>query len=80
MRVLQGDSDRPWQFEIYNVDESRDKDMVKGCKLDKTGTVVMGNHRVYRREMECFENNDFLSSSGNRELGESIPIGNKINL
>lgn len=58
VRVLHGDSDRPWQFEIYNVDESRDKDMVKGCKLDKTGTVVMGNHRVYRMSASCQEERD----------------------
>ena len=56
VRVLHGDSDRPWQFEIYNVDESRDKDMVKGCKLDKTGTVVMGNHRVYRKDCYLLDN------------------------
>lgn len=42
------DSDRPWQFEIFNDCNIRDKDTVKGCKLDKSGTVVMGNHKVYR--------------------------------
>lgn len=42
------DSERPWQFEIFNDCNIRDKDTVKGCKLDKSGTVVMGNHKVYR--------------------------------
>ena len=39
------------QLEIYNESPSsleREKVVVKGCKLDKTGAVVMGNHKVYR--------------------------------
>ena len=45
------DKDRPWQLEIYNETPTsldREKVVVKGCKLDKTGAVVMGNHKVYR--------------------------------
>ena len=47
MRPVTGDTERPWQFEIYNIETSdtRERVKVKGCKLDKTGTVVMGNHK-----------------------------------
>ena len=50
VRILEEEkgSERPWQFEIFNDSNIRDKDTVKGCKLDKSGTVVMGNHKVYR--------------------------------
>ena len=46
------DKERPWQLEIYNesptTQQDRERMVVKGCKLDKTGAVVMGNHKVYR--------------------------------
>ena len=50
VRIVDGESggEGSWQFEIFNDGEIRDKEMVKGCKLDKNGTVVMGNHKVYR--------------------------------
>ena len=40
--------ERSWQFEIYNVGGGEARDTVKGCKLDRGGTVVMGHHKVYR--------------------------------
>ena len=58
VRLLSGDYERPWQFEIFNIDDTKDKDMVKGCKLDKTGTVVMGNHKVYRMSAASQEERD----------------------
>ena len=42
------DRDRPWQLEIYNEAVQATSAVVKGCKLDKTGAVVIGNHKVYR--------------------------------
>ena len=56
------DKDRPWQLEIYNESPSsqqdREKVVVKGCKLDKTGAVVMGNHKVYRMSAASREERD----------------------
>ena len=58
------DRDRPWQLEIYNesptstTQQDREKVVVKGCKLDKTGAVVMGNHKVYRMSAASEEERD----------------------
>ena len=55
------DKDRPWQLEIYNETPTsldREKVVVKGCKLDKTGAVVMGNHKVYRMSAASQEERD----------------------
>ena len=58
------DRDRPWQLEIYNesptstTQQDREKVVVKGCKLDKTGAVVMGNHKVYRMSAASQEERD----------------------
>ena len=56
------DKDRPWQLEIYNESPTttldKDKVVVKGCKLDKTGAVVMGNHKVYRMSAATQEERD----------------------
>ena len=55
------DKDRPWQLEIYNETPTsldREKVVVKGCKLDKTGAVVMGNHKVYRMSAASEEERD----------------------
>ena len=46
VRAVTGEGDRRWQFEIYS--SSKDTDTVKGCKTDKAGTVVVGNHKVYK--------------------------------
>ena len=49
VRVLGAEGgERSWQFEIYNVGGGEARDTVKGCKLDRGGTVVMGHHKVYR--------------------------------
>ena len=60
VRIVDGESggEGSWQFEIFNDGEIRDKDMVKGCKLDKNGTVVMGNHKVYRMSAASQEERD----------------------
>ena len=56
------DKERPWQLEIYNESPSSQQDrervVVKGCKLDKTGAVVMGNHKVYRMAAASREERD----------------------
>jgi len=46
VRPVSGEGDKQWQFEIINISQHRDT--VKGCKTDKAGTVVVGNHKVYR--------------------------------
>ena len=49
------------QLEIYNESPAsleREKVVVKGCKLDKTGAVVMGNHKVYRMSAASQEERD----------------------
>jgi len=44
VRPILGDGDKKWQFEI----KSNDKDVVKGCKTDKHGAIVIGNHTAYK--------------------------------
>jgi len=48
VRLVTDDTDRPWQLEIYNQSVQANTNTVKGCKLDKSGTVVIGRHKVYR--------------------------------
>ena len=44
VRSNYGVGDKKWQFEIA----SDNKDIVKGCKTDKQGAIVIGNHTVYK--------------------------------
>ena len=46
VREVAGDGERPWQFEIFSC--SPDSRLVKGCKKSKSGSLVRGNHKVYR--------------------------------
>jgi len=46
VRAVSGEGDKQWQFELFN--KSAAVNTVKGCKTDKAGTVVVGNHKVYK--------------------------------
>ena len=46
VRAVAGEGDKQWQFELFN--RSAAINTVKGCKTDKAGTVVVGNHKVYK--------------------------------
>ena len=52
------DKDRPWQLEIYNESVQATQATVKGCKLDKSGAVVIGRHKVYRMSAATREERD----------------------
>jgi len=52
VRPVTGESDRPWQFEIFSTVQA---DSVKGCKTDKAGAVVVGNHKVYKMSASTAE-------------------------
>jgi len=56
VRPVAGEGDRQWQFEIYSSDGAMDT--VKGCKTDKGGTVVVGNHKVYKMSANTEEERD----------------------
>ena len=56
VRPVAGEGDRQWQFEIYSSDGAMDT--VKGCKTDKAGAVVVGNHKVYKMAASTEEERD----------------------
>ena len=46
MKSCSGEGDKQWQLEISSSRGAMDT--VKGCKTDKAGAVVVGNHKVYK--------------------------------
>jgi len=56
VRVVDGEGDKKWQFELFSDDKA--VETVKGCKTDKAGAVVMGNHKVYKMAASSEEDRD----------------------
>ena len=56
VRVVDGEGDKKWQFELFSNDKA--VETVKGCKTDKAGAVVIGNHKVYKMAASTEEDRD----------------------
>ena len=56
MAACCGEGDKQWQLEISSSRGARV--MVKGCKTDKAGAVVVGNHKVYKMVASTEEERD----------------------